>query len=142
RWQDELLTVIWLYNRTGDGALLDLMKLLKTQGFDWQGHFAAFPFKDKTRKVALDIDRVPLGELALSAHGVNIAQSLKQPALWYLVSGAQKDKAAVESHLLVLDQYHGLPTGLFSADEHLAGRDPSSGTELCTVVEEMFSLEV
>ena len=142
RWQDELLTVIWLYNRTGDNTLIDLMKLLKEQGFDWQRHFAAFPFKNRTSKASLDIDRAPLGELALSAHGVNIAQSLKQPALWYLVSGDQKDKEAVESHLLLLDQYHGMPNGLFSADEHLAGRDPSSGTELCTVVEEMFSLEV
>ena len=142
RWQDELLTVIWLYNRTGDSALLDLMKLLKAQGFDWQRHFASFPFKEKTSKAALDIDRAPLGELALSAHGVNVAQSLKQPALWYLVSGEQKDQEAVEEHLRLLDQYHGMPNGLFSADEHLAGRDPSSGTELCTVVEEMFSLEV
>ena len=142
RWQDQLLTVVWLYNRTGDAALLDLMQLLKKQGFDWERHFASFPFKDKTSKSSLDIDRAPLGELALSAHGVNIAQSLKQPALWYLVSGDQKDREAVESHLNLLDQYHGMPNGLFSADEHLAGRDPSSGTELCTVVEEMFSLEV
>lgn len=142
RWQDQLLTVIWLYNRTGDGALLDLMKLLKAQGFDWQRHFAAFPFKDKTSKAALDIDHAPIGDLALSAHGVNIAQSLKQPALWYLVSGDQADRDAVGSHLRTLDQYHGMPTGLFSADEHLGGRDPSAGTELCTVVEEMFSLEV
>ena len=142
RWQDELLTVIWLYNRTGDVALLDLMKLLRTQGFDWQRHFAAFPFKERTTKASLDIDRAPLGELALSAHGVNIAQSLKQPALWYLVSGEEGDKEAVGAHLRLLDSYHGLPNGLFSADEHLAGRDPSSGTELCTVVEEMYSLEV
>ncbi len=141
RWQDELLTVIWLYNRTGDSALLDLMKLLKVQGFDWQQYFVSFPFKEKTSKASLNIDHAPLGELALSAHGVNIAQSLKQPALWYLVSGEQKDKEAVESHLHLLDLYHGMPNGLFSADEHLAGRDPSSGTELCTVVEEMFSLE-
>ena len=30
---------------------------------------------------------------------------------------------------------------MFSADEHFAGHDPSQGTELCTVVEAMFSLE-
>jgi DUF1680 family protein len=40
-----------------------------------------------------------------------------------------------------LDQYHGLPNGMFSCDEHLAGRSPSQGSELCTVVETMFSLE-
>ena len=30
---------------------------------------------------------------------------------------------------------------MFSCDEHLAGLDPSQGSELCTVVEYMFSLE-
>jgi uncharacterized protein len=30
---------------------------------------------------------------------------------------------------------------MFSCDEHLGGRDPSHGSELCTVVETMFSLE-
>ncbi len=40
-----------------------------------------------------------------------------------------------------LDKYHGLPNGMFSCDEHLAGPNPSQGSELCTVVEYMFSLE-
>jgi hypothetical protein len=40
-----------------------------------------------------------------------------------------------------LDRYHGHANGLFSADEHYTGRDPSQGTELCAVVESMFSLE-
>jgi uncharacterized protein len=40
-----------------------------------------------------------------------------------------------------LDRYHGLPNGMFSCDEHLSGCDPSQGSELCTVVETMFSLE-
>ena len=42
----------------------------------------------------------------------------------------------------MLDRYHGVPNGMFSCDEHLAGLDPSHGTELCTVVETMFSLEI
>ncbi len=35
RWQDELLSVIWLYNRTGSPYLLDLARLLHQQGYDW-----------------------------------------------------------------------------------------------------------
>jgi uncharacterized protein len=42
----------------------------------------------------------------------------------------------------ILDRYHGQVTGIFTCDEHLAGRSPSQGTELCTVVEAMYSLEV
>ena len=63
-----------------------------------------------------------------------------------------------------MDRYHGQASGIFSCDEHLAGKMPSrgerkrdtasvvrelvegrsftcSGTELCTVVETMFSFE-
>jgi rhamnogalacturonyl hydrolase YesR len=35
RWQDGALSVIWLYNRTGDPKLLDLVRLLHAQGHDW-----------------------------------------------------------------------------------------------------------
>ena len=41
-----------------------------------------------------------------------------------------------------LDKYHGQASGIFGCDEHLAGNMPSRGSELCTVVETMFSYEV
>ncbi len=40
-----------------------------------------------------------------------------------------------------LDRHHGQVTGMFTGDECLAGRNPLQGTELCSVVEFMFSLE-
>ena len=36
---------------------------------------------------------------------------------------------------------HGLPMGIFSADEDLHGNAPTQGTELCAITEAMFSLE-
>ena len=77
----------------------------------------------------------------MRAHGVNNAMALKTSAVWYLVSGDQSDRDAIHRALDMLDRYHGLPNGMFSADEHYAGQDPSQGTELCAVVEAMFSLQ-
>ncbi|RAO78083.1 beta-L-arabinofuranosidase domain-containing protein [Dyella jiangningensis] len=146
RWQDELLSVLWLYQRTNDARLIELAHLLKQQGYDWQGMFAHFPFTQKTdaealRKQAGGSDAF-MQDLGLQVHGVNVAQSLKASPVWSVVSGQATDRDAVHHQLQMLDTYHGLPNGMFSADEHLAGRSPSQGTELCTVVETMFSLEL
>lgn len=40
----------------------------------------------------------------------------------------------------MLEQFHGMPTGAFSADECFGGREPTRGVELCTIVETAFSL--
>ncbi|KDR67604.1 hypothetical protein GALMADRAFT_1355748 [Galerina marginata CBS 339.88] len=50
-------------------------------------------------------------------------------------------KQAVPSNKLNM-QTHGVNTavGTFSADEHIAGLNPSRGTELCAIVEQIFSL--
>ncbi len=146
RWQDELLSVLWLYDRTGDKRLLQLAALLHRQGFDWQGMFADFKFKQKVDVAKLKAEGgggdVFMEDLGQRVHGVNIAMSIKSSPVWSLVSGGAHDRDAVHHQLSMLDTYHGLPNGMFSADEHLAGRNPSQGTELCTVVETMFSLEV
>jgi len=47
RWQDELLSVIWLYNRTGSPYLIDLALLLHQQGYDWTAQYANFQYKQK-----------------------------------------------------------------------------------------------
>jgi hypothetical protein len=131
RWHDEVLSVIWLYNRTGDRALLDLARRLHQQGHDWEAQFADF----KTR------EKVTRQQAGLSTHGVNTAMALKSAAVWWLITGDKGDRASLYQMFEALDRYHGQPNGIFSADEHFSGRDPSQGTELCAVVEAMFSLE-
>jgi hypothetical protein len=130
RWGDELVSIIWLYNRNGDPKLLDLAKQLAGQGFDWKGLYVDYPYKEKTLKA----------DANMKTHGVNNAMALKTEALWEVLSGSVNPETSKEM-LATLDRYHGLPNGTFAADEHLAGHDPSQGTELCTVVEEMYSLE-
>jgi DUF1680 family protein len=131
RWHDEVLSILWLYNRTGDAGLLDLAKRVRAQGHDWEAQFADFPFHD----------RLTRGQTNLATHGVNNAMGMKAAAVWWLITGQAADRESLRAMLENLDRYHGQPEGIFSADEHYAGRDPSQGTELCAVVEAMFSLE-
>jgi DUF1680 family protein len=142
RWQDELLSVIWLYNRTGSAYLLDLAQLLHKQGYDWQAEFDDFKF---TQRITAEYIKLEKGEglkdLALATHGVNNGQAVKSGPVWSQVSASKLDRAAAQKMIAELNKYHGLPNGMFSCDEHLAGLDPSQGSELCTVVEYMYSLE-
>ena len=131
RWHDELLSVLWLYNRTGDARLLDLARRLAKQGFDWKQQFAAFRYPGKVSKA----------DAKLNTHVVNNAMALKMSGLWWLVSGDPDDRRAVDHQLATMDRHHLLPNGVHSGDEHYAGTSPSQGTELCAVVEGMFSVE-
>jgi DUF1680 family protein len=143
RWADEVVTLTWLYNRTADPTLLTLARTLRNQGIDWRTHFEHFTFLNKTtnQELGWGTEQKGLPDQAMHAHGVNTAMALKTSAVWSLISGDAGDRDAILSALAVLDEHHGQPNGMFSADEHYAGRDPSEGTELCAVVEAMFSLE-
>ncbi len=142
RWQDELLSVIWLYNRTGSSYLLDLAHLLRKQGYDWMAQYANFKFTQRITAEYLNLEKGEgLKDLALATHGVNNGQAVKTGPVWSQVSAADADRFAALKMISELNTYHGLPNGMFSCDEHLAGLDPSQGSELCTVVEYMFSLE-
>lgn len=142
RWQDEAMVVAWLYARTADPVLLQLAALLQQQGFDWVESFAHFQFTGPTTRAFLSSTAVggnkPQG---MQTHGVNNGQALKTAAVEYRFSGDRTLQAKFGRQLGALDRYHGEPNGMFSCDEHLAGLDPSHGTELCTVVETLFSLE-
>lgn len=146
RWQDEVVSVLWLYNRTGDERLLRLARLLNEQGWDWRRQFEQNPPTSRVTAADLNFgknDGVDYGlqDPALSTHGVNNAQGLKAAPVWSVVSRDATDRAFVHRQLAVLDEYHGLPMGIFAADEHLAGPSPSQGVELCAVVETMYSIE-
>ncbi len=141
RWADFVLSLHWLCERTHDQAeeawLLRLAELVHAQGYDWQGHFDEFRFTERTNREELHAlpqeDWLPL-------HGVNNAMGLKSGAVWSR-HGKSSDAASSLRAVDTLDKYHGQVTGMFSGDEHLAGLSPVQGTETCTVVEYLFSLE-
>lgn len=144
RWQDEALIVEWLYARTHDPQLPQLAALLQAQGYDWVAGFRDFRHTGPTTRASLDTAAVggnkPDG---METHGVNNGQAIKTAAVRFLANGDRRgEQANLNRQLDALDRYHGMPSGMFSCDEHLAGLDPSHGTELCTVVETLFSLEV
>jgi uncharacterized protein len=131
RWADLILSIHWLYIRTGEAWLLDVAAAVARQGYDWQTHFAEFHLTAKTAR----------DQCTLASHVVNNAMAVKTGGVWWRQSGAHRDRESVSHAITMLDTYHGQVTGVFSGDEHLAGTDPSQGTELCAVVEYMFSLE-
>jgi len=131
RAADLAVTLYWLHDRSQEPWLLKLAQTAFAQSHDWRAQFDNFRFTAKTQ-----------GKFELDTHGVNTGMALKYGGVRYRLTGDAKDKDTVFRMLDLLDRYHGQATGIFTCDEHLAGRSPSQGSELCTVVEAMYSLEV
>ena len=138
RWADMVTPLDWLYEKTGETYLLDLAQTLHAQGYDWEKWFTDFPAKNRTDTTKMNGLG---GEDALERHGVNNAMGVKAGAIWFRHTGTPADAQTSIEAVQTLDKYHGQATGMFSGDEHLAGRSPVQGTETCTIVEYMYSLE-
>ena len=122
---DNLSVVYWLYNITGDKFLLDLGNLLHQQTFDYTDAFL----------------NTPLLSTDGSIHGVNLAEGMKEPIIYYQAHPDEKYVAATKKGYADLRKYNGFANGMFGGDESLHGNNPTQGSELCTAVEMMFTLE-
>lgn len=133
-----------LWDLTGEAWLVDLARRVDAQGYPWWDFSRAIP-QEKITLTDIEAWREQSGlllpEQALATHGVNVAMGLKSMPVAWLSTGMDALRQQLRDVLAELDRRHGLPNGLFSADEHLAGRHPSQGTETCAVVEALFSLE-
>ena len=122
RGGDNLWSVLWLYNRTGDESLLPLIEKLHKN----------------TSNRAMDND-LP------NWHGVNVAQGFREPATYYMYS---KDpsmlQATYNSFNTMRNRYGQVPGGMYGADENARSGyfDPRQGAETCAVVEQMASDEI
>lgn len=122
RGGDNLWSVYWLYNITGDAFLLELAEKLHRNTADW----------------TMDT-RLP------NWHNVNIAQCFREPATYYLLTRDSAHlRASYNVHELIRRTFGQVPGGMFGADENarMGCIDPRQGTETCGFVEEMASDEI
>lgn len=129
RWFEGLIAIFWLYERTGEEWLLTLAKNLAFQGFDWKKIFE----NDEIAAYSEGWDYY--------SHVVNIAMALKSEALMSCITGGDPESFA-KTALAYLEKHHGNAYGHFNGDECLHGSSPLSGSELCGVVEAMYSYEL
>ena len=125
RGGDNQESIYWLYNRTGEPFLLELAQLVFEQTQDWTRDFLAGQESDDY----------------WFTHVVNVAMGVKQPGVQFLRSKDPLYIEALEKGLAAIMEKHGQVHGVFSGDENLHGTDPTQGTELCAIVEFMYSLE-
>jgi uncharacterized protein len=139
RAMENAVTGYWLYRQTGEKWILDAIGSIQNNSSDWTSYYERFPWDS----AASANKKIPLnwGPDGLTAHVVNNAMAIKYPGLWYQQSLDQRFKNAVFNGIEKYDLNHGQVGGRFSGDEHLSGKSPDRGTELCAVVEYMYSLE-
>lgn len=122
RGGDNLYTVLWLYNRTGEKFLLDLAHKIHRNTADW------------CQPTSLP-----------NWHNVNIAECFREPATYYMLIG---DKAMLHASYnvqhLIRRTFGQVPGGMFGSDENarLGYIDPRQGVETCGMVEQMASDEI
>ena len=125
RGADNLDVVYWLYTVTGESFLLDLAGLIHGQTTDWTSLFwEGSIFSEQG-----------------SVHSVNLAQGFKAPLVWWQFSQDSRDWDAPLKAAEAISHTVGIPNGLWAGDEMLHWGSPNRGSELCTAVEMMFSLE-
>jgi hypothetical protein len=133
RWFEGLVSVFYAYERSGEPWLLDLGRTLRAQGFDYPAFYAQDDVTVPTPR---------RGVWKWTKHVVNTGMAAKAGAMSWRLGGVAADRDFPSHMIAMLDRYHGQVTGMFSGDECLAGKNPIQGTELCAVVEFLYSLEL
>ncbi len=126
RWFEGFIAINFIYKRYNEEWIVDLAKILKEQGADYNAESIAW--------------KRPLNKWTFGTHIVNIGMMLKSQALSCGILNEEYNDNVEYLHNILL-QYNGTPVGLFTGDECLSGLSPIQGTELCSVVEQMYSYE-
>ncbi len=127
RWFECFIALDFLAERFNEPWIYALAKILKEQGTDYNSLVERW--------------KRPLNCWTYETHIVNLAMMLKYEAVSHkLLQNEYTDNA--EYLYDILYKYNGTPVGIFTGDECLSGLSPIQGTELCSVVEMMYSFEL
>jgi DUF1680 family protein len=116
---DNLWSVLWLYNRTGNKELLQLADKIYRHMANWT-------------------EGVP------DWHNVNMSEAFGGPAFYYPRSKTDRHlQSAERNYRTIRDLYGQVPGGMFAGDEmcRQGYADPRQAIETCGMVEMMFSDE-
>lgn len=140
RAADMVVALQWLhenYPANNRVKIHECMFLIYQKAYDWSWFFSDNNFLKE------DVETYPpelINPLFPFLHVVNVAQGLKSPAV---MGRLVHDKSLLESSRRGVEmafKYHGTSSGALVGDERLSGNSPARGSELCSVVEAMFSL--
>ncbi|MBQ8399275.1 MAG: glycoside hydrolase family 127 protein, partial [Clostridia bacterium] len=122
-----LIPLLFLYEKYQEEWIIELGKLLKIKGADYYSFRALY--------------RRPMNRWRKETHIVNLCMMFKSDALYNALTGEDTPDRA-EELWQILENYNGTAVGTFTGDECLAGIGNNHGTELCAVVELMYTCEV
>lgn len=127
RWFEIFLAVDFTYTRYKEPWLKELASIVREQGTDYAS------FTEQWKR--------PLNRWTYETHIVNLGMMFKYEAVSCDILG-EKYSDAAEKLYNILKEYNGTAVETFTGDECLSGRSPIQGTELCSVVEQMYSYEL
>jgi hypothetical protein len=119
RGGDQLYSIFWLYNLTGESWLLDLARKTHRRTVRW----------DNPNQIA-------------NWHNVNIAQAFREPAIYWMLSSNQAHLEATDKVWSKVRELYGqVPGGMYGADENARPgfNGPRQAIETCGIAEEMLS---
>ena len=127
RWFECMIPLAFLYERRPRIWIRELAQMLRAQGLDYAAE--------------TELWKRPLNKWTFETHIVNMGMMLKYEEVTAQLLG-EKSSGMAEKLWNILETYNGTVVGTFSGDECLSGMDANRGTELCSVVELMYSCEI
>lgn len=145
RGGDNLHSVMWLYNRTGDQFLLELMEKIHRNTASWTSRDHSIDKIRSRKHKRSNVKEWPKWySKQIDWHNVNHAQCFREPAQYFLLSKNKEHLNASYDNFNIIREYFGhVPGGMFGSDENCRPGydDPRQGIETCGIVEQMNSDE-